>query len=139
MPSFTPPKGVPVLFSCIVPGRALVKKNHRPIHRNHRTGSPYIGKSDELRAYENLLISTFGLAYHLKPIDTGVWVVTRVFLDTRKSEPDLGGPQETVWDCLAKAGIIVNDRLIESQDGSRKYYDPKGGSRLEVHVMPFKS
>jgi len=49
---------------------------------------------------------------------------------------DLTGFKQAVGDALERAGIIPNDSLIESWDGSRKLIDRKN-PRVELEITPF--
>lgn len=50
---------------------------------------------------------------------------------------DLSNLYEFPQDVLQKAGIIENDCLIESHDGSRKLYD-KENPRTEIYVSKYE-
>lgn len=49
---------------------------------------------------------------------------------------DLSNLYEHPQDSLQRAGIIANDSLIESHDGSRKLYDKKN-PRTEIYIEKF--
>ncbi len=53
----------------------------------------------------------------------------------RMGEPDLSALHEGIADTLQKAKIILNDRLIQSHDGSRKTF---GHNVAGMHVFLFK-
>ena len=125
----------------IITGNPPIKKNSRDIVRNNKTGRMYPIKSDKLIAseesaiYELLDQKTRFDAIRL-PINTPVRVK---FLFYRKTQHvvDLSNLYEFAQDCLQRAEIIANDSLIESHDGSRKYYDPEN-PRTEIYITPFK-
>lgn len=58
------------------------------------------------------------------------------FYNTTHHKRDLNNLQQAIADTLQKAGVIKNDCLIESWDGSRKMYD-KDKPRLEIVIEPF--
>ena len=55
---------------------------------------------------------------HRYPIDQPMWV--KAYVVYSGNEPDLSNALEGVADVLQKAGIIADDKLIRSWDGSRK-------------------
>lgn len=112
----------PILARFVIPRRPLSKKNHRPIFRNARTGRSFLGKSPELRAYEAHCISHLSLTWRRRgALTCRLWVESHAYFENRVGEPDLLGWQETLWDCLEAAGVIANDKQVESSDGSRKH------------------
>lgn len=70
------------------------------------------------------------------PIRTPVNVCFTFYRATRHIV-DLSNLYELPQDALQKAGILENDALIESHDGSRKRYDPKN-PRTEIVITPFE-
>jgi len=121
-----------------IPGTPAIKKNSRTIRRSFATGKPFIGKSGKLVAAENLA------AYELLDqknklrivkIDFPVTVKFSFYLPTRTT-PDLSNLYQLPEDALEKAGILENDRLISSHDGSRRYFDA-ANPRTEIEIFPF--
>lgn len=126
----------------------VVKKNSRPIHRNLRTGAPYIGKSTELYKAETEMTNAFRLHRirneQFETINERIWAVFWFFFPqsdyfTKKGEisgrlPDLSNLYELPQDCLQKACIIRNDSLIKSHDLSRIL----PGEEYAIEVFLFK-
>ncbi len=59
-----------------------------------------------------------------------------MFYRSDKRKVDLSNLYEFACDALQSAGVIANDCLIESHDGSRKRYD-KGRPRTEIYISRF--
>ncbi|MFV8250265.1 RusA family crossover junction endodeoxyribonuclease [Bdellovibrio bacteriovorus] len=70
-----------------------------------------------------------------EPIKCRIHAKFLYFFENRMSEPDLSNLHEGIQDVLKTCGIIEDDILIESHDGSRKrfYQTP----RLEVELFEF--
>jgi len=122
-----------ILEKFTITGDPVTKKNHRPIWRNRRTGVPMLGKSSKLASAEEIA--------HIE-IRNQRTVVGRIcspvavqFLFYRKTRRrcDLSNLYELPQDALVSAGVIEDDVLIESHDGSRKLYDPKN-PRTEITI-----
>lgn len=122
------------------------KKNHNKIRQNRRTGQRYVGAS---RKSETILIETLNRMiearrkYGLKkPIEGKIWVLMRFhYKNTKKGKPrldvaDLSNLYQGPEDCLQKAGIIVDDKQIESHDGSRRVLG-SADNKLEILIMRY--
>lgn len=121
----------------VILGNPPIKKNSRDIVRNKKTGRMYPIKSSNLEGMEEDAL------YQLRQqIFRGFTKYTHQihvkFLFYRKTRHvvDLSNLYEFPQDVLQSAGIIENDALIESHDGSRKYYDPEN-PRTEIYIYPF--
>jgi len=126
----------------------VVKKNSRVIKKG-RDGRPFIGKSPELKSAEarmelamrsrknELAISTirsdvsmcciFYFDYHSFWLKSGT--------ARKKTLPDLSNLYQLVEDCLESSGVLENDRLIQSHDGSRILPAPRNKIYLELSMM----
>lgn len=60
-----------------------------------------------------------------------------LFYRADRRKVDLSNLYEFAQDALQAAGIIENDCLIESHDGSRKLYDKKN-PRTEIYVSKYE-
>jgi Holliday junction resolvase RusA-like endonuclease len=124
-----------------------VKKNSRSIMYNSRTKKPFLGKSKDLINLQNHLIN--GLVIWKEtdrnnieryPITFKVHAKMTFFFDNyftkkgmpNKKIPDLSNLYQLVEDCLESAGVIEDDRLIESHDGSRRMSGPKNHVEIEL-------
>lgn len=124
----------------------VVKKNNRPIWRNR------LGKSKQLLQAEDFLRREFrhqgNLQEITEPFDCPIWLVMHFYFPkekfyTKESKytqmsqrvPDLSNMYEIVQDSLQQAGIIKDDRLVESHDLSRRLLGPT--NKLEVFVLRY--
>ncbi len=125
------------LATFTVPGRVVVKKNSRPIWRLPN-GRSKLGKSKRLQAYEEQAIARLRAAWAGKaPLTGQLWVECHAYQHDARWEPDLLGWQETLWDCLQAAGVIANDKLIESSDGSRKHLRRDGPDEATITIYRY--
>ncbi len=82
----------------------------------------------EKQALKQLM--AFGNIQYTEP----VWVKALYWMDSRRSRPDLIGLMQATGDVLEKSGIIKNDRLIESWDGSRIMGIDRDNPRCEIEI-----
>jgi Holliday junction resolvase RusA-like endonuclease len=45
-------------------------------------------------------------------------------LKRNQTIPDISNLYQFIEDCLQKAGVIINDNIIENHDGSKRIYSP---------------
>ena len=74
-------------------------------------------------------------AGHLAPITSEVWVRALIYRDAAY-HGDLNGYQQAIGDVLQRAGVIVNDELIQSWDGTRRRLD-RDLPRVEIEILQF--
>ena len=125
----------------------VVKKNNRPIFRGR------IGKGPRLRKAEAYLVEAMhrekiGITAVMGPIDQFIqakftFYFPRDKVYTKKGQvskhlPDLSNLYELPQDCLTKAKVIQDDRLIQSHDGSRIKVSSKGKYYLDIELYSFK-
>lgn len=97
-----------------------------------------IGKSKRLRGAESNALEEIseqkfrGFARYQHAIH-----IKFLFYRKDKRTCDLSNLYEFPQDVLQSAGIIKNDSLIESHDGSRKLYDPVN-PRTEIYIYSFE-
>lgn len=122
-------------FECeIAVPRHLSKKNNRPVYR----GRP--GKSSRLLSMEkylDIMLLKAKQEHKLKnPLPPPYHVTfTFVFGKDRSRELklcDLSNLIELPQDALQSAGIIENDRFIQSLDGTRKVPGPKTVLKIRI-------
>ena len=131
------------------------KKNSRPIFRTGGgKGRAFIGKSPKLVHAEAYLTQELrrewaayckALKRDLSPIDYPIHVkFTFMFKDyytkhgvMSKKLPDLSNLYELPQDALQRAGIIENDVLIFSHDGSRR--EPCKSNTLLIEISTFEA
>jgi hypothetical protein len=69
------------------------------------------------------------------PLITPVSLQARVYRD--RNAGDLGNYLAAICDVLERAGVVENDRLIQSFDGSRLLIDRKN-PRVEIELTPLR-
>lgn len=131
-----------------------VKKNNRQIMRNRKTGKMFIGKSERLGAAERDIVDFLHTAKQYNCIDEKKYPITIPVQVTlkfyfhknsfftkkgtiNKKLPDLSNLYQLPEDCLQKAGIIFDDHLICSHDGSRRLPHPNR-TYLEIEVFSYE-
>lgn len=140
----------------IVVNKHVSKKNDKEIRMNPLNGKRYIGTrkktADELSLMSNALLNhIIDLGGHSFPLK-GLLQVKLLFhypdtlVRKRKTMPDLMKQCEKVIDlsnliqgvedCLQSAGVIKDDKQIESYDGSRRIYGSKE-HLIEVFIYSF--
>ena len=123
----------------VIKGNPVIKKNSRPIYRNQKSGVSFLGKSKRLVDAETDAISQIKKQSRdiIEPLPITYRVHIRfLFYSRTRAFRDLSNLYEFPQDVLQAAGIIKNDYLIESHDGSRKLYD-KENPRTEIYIEPF--
>lgn len=122
----------------VIPGDPMTKKNHRPIYR--AGGRPFIGKSQSLRDAEEFIYWRLIDQKRKNGILSCIAIPVQItFLFYRKTHRrcDLSNLYELPQDALVKSGVLQDDALIESHDGSRKLYD-RENPRTEIIITPFR-
>jgi Holliday junction resolvase RusA-like endonuclease len=121
----------------LITGNPAIKKNSRTIAYNRRTGRMYPVKSANLEAAENLACWELQEQWKRPAITTPV-SVKFLFYRGDKRRVDLSNLYEFAQDALQAAGILADDFLIESHDGSRRLYD-KENPRTEITIDLYKT
>lgn len=119
----------------IIIGPPRTKKTHQRIFRNKRTGAPMVMPAKTSKAWEASAILQLmqARAFDFES-DGPVSVCALVYRDARRG--DLVGYLQAIGDALERSGVIVNDRLIASWDGSRLLVD-RERPRVEIEVVAF--
>lgn len=140
-----------LLFHCSIPVEShITKKNGRPVFVNPRTGKAFMGKTYALtKAEKHMFIHFRNKANEMKidkPFDCRIWFMAHFHIEqsryfTKKNEinkkiPDLSNLYELPQDVLTKAGIISDDTLIDSHDGSRRL--PSDSNKLEIFLFRYR-
>lgn len=125
-------------YHFIIKGNPAIKKNSRTVVRNTRTGRMFPIKSKKLQgaesnAYADLMEQK--RRSMVLPIRTPVNVCFTFYRGTRH-RVDLSNLYEFPQDALQAAGILEDDFLIESHDGSRRLYDADN-PRTEITITHF--
>ncbi len=123
----------------VIPHRPVPKKNN-PVMV---AGRNLILPSKAFRAYEKFCIGTkthpgwlvqWGNIQFTEPVS----ICARYWLPDKRWIPDLVGLLQATGDILEKSGILKNDRLIQSWDGSRIMGLDKINPRAEIAIMQFE-
>ncbi len=118
-----------------IDGPPRTKKNHqriirvkgRPVIMQAKTADEW-GKSAILQLMGQLRLTGF-------PAGSGDAVSLRALVYRDRNVGDLGNYLAAICDALERAGVVVNDRLIQSFDGSRLLIDRKN-PRVELELTP---
>lgn len=120
-------------------GRPYTKKNHQRIIRVK--GRPVIMQATTAQGWE---ASAVAQLRSQRPISRGFWQAASVPVSLRalvyrdRKVGDLGNYLAAVCDALERAGVVENDRLIQSFDGSRLLIDRKN-PRIELEITPMET
>lgn len=108
-------------WSGIIYGRPATKKNSGTIIMvwNGRRKVPKMIPSDTFLEYEKSAAKQLNRIKPNTPIEWPMRMTAHYYLPDHKWWPDLIGLEQATQDILETAGIITNDRLIVSKDGSR--------------------
>jgi len=119
-------------------GQPITKKNSQMIIMAGKR--PCIIQSKAYRVYEKMARQQFALArWEVSPewpIETPIRVTCIYWLATSR-RPDLTNLLAASHDVLEHCGVIVNDSLIHSVDGSRIAGVDKLNPRVEVEIVEF--
>jgi Holliday junction resolvase RusA-like endonuclease len=114
-------------------GQPITKKNSQQIIMAGKR--PCIIQSKAYRQYEKLAKQQIALLGICKPIITPVEVKCLYYLATTRT-PDLCNLMAATHDILEHCGVILNDELIKSVDGSRIIgKDPEPRVEIEIKEM----
>lgn len=118
------------MLRLVIPGRPATKKNSgRIVHRGRHIK---LLPSEAFERYQEDCL------WHLKRYKdrfTGpVQVCCLYWLPDRRWWPDLIGLLQATSDILETSGILENDQLIESYDGSRIVGLDKDNPRVEIEI-----
>ena len=121
----------------VITGPPRTKKNHQRIIRVK--GRPVIMQAKTAEGWEASAVAQLRTQ---RPISRGFWepatvpVSLRALVYRDRKVGDLGNYLAAVCDALERAGVVENDRLIQSFDGSRLLIDRKN-PRVELEITPF--
>ena len=126
------------LLRLTIPGRTITKKTHQQIVRIGRMNKIIPG--DGYVVYENFCADFMRPAWVEKskaPMNFGIGVRLKIFLENWASLPDHTGVMQSVGDILEHHGVIDNDKWIHwvsGDDGHWFAVDPVGGARCEIII-----
>jgi Holliday junction resolvase RusA-like endonuclease len=130
------------MLKITIPGKPICKKNNPRVFcingcKGWRRGVPQPKKlvlpSEEYELYEKYCVNyllNYGNIQYTEPVQ----VTCLYWFPNRRSRPDLGNLLAATSDILERAGILENDRLITSYDGSRIVGIDKDNPRAEITI-----
>lgn len=121
-----------ILFRVTIPGRAGILKNGKKLCRNRATGKMFMRSSDRYEAWSKMAYLHIKQARIPSTINFPVNMAAKFYFKDKQSEADLSNLYQGVEDLLEDAGVLANDRLIVSHDGSGKFFGEE--PRVEVEL-----
>jgi Holliday junction resolvase RusA-like endonuclease len=126
------------LFKVFIPGRPIIKKNTQKVvrlknGRRVKIDSPrYKTWKHQASAY----IKQALLKHNINaPLSTDLQLTAIFHFKNRQAEPDLSNLYEGIQDLLQEMGVIKDDKLIQSHDGSRKVFGESEGIFCELKAL----
>jgi len=117
-------------LSAVIVGRPATKKNSGRIVKFGNRMALLPSKAFEV--YQD--IALWQLKKYKERFDGNVHVQCKYYLPNNAHWPDLVGLLQATSDILEKSGILENDRLIVSYDGSRIMGIDKENPRAEIFI-----
>lgn len=122
-----------ILFKAILEGRSAIKKNGKSAFI--RNGQAFITTSKNYKIWEKQatlqLLQLKARAFGVLPIRIPLNISFKFHFPTHQWEADLSNLIQGPEDILQKTGIIEDDKLIYSLDGSRKIF---GADRFYTEI-----
>ena len=106
-----------------IPGVPVVLKNSRRIVTNKYTGKKILKLSKRAEVYKEVAVLLLRTTWAWRPITGPVNLAIVSFGPWKRASdniPDASNLYQMPEDCLEAAGVIANDRQVESHDGSRR-------------------
>lgn len=120
-------QGIEMILKFSMKGRPGIKKNGR-INFQKR-GKQYSLPSKRYAEFEKALRYEVGLAMVnfgiTEPVSSPVNLKLVIHFKNHQNEPDLSNSYQGIEDCLEDCGVITNDKLIYSHNGSEKIFGAK--------------
>jgi len=126
-----------LLLKFTIPGRPATKKTHQQVI--YVKGSPRVIPSAQYKKYEKHCKTYCQEAWQKDPMDFGVSIHVRVFLDTWTIGDHVGYLQ-AIGDILEEHGVVANDKFIHWSDDGEHWFGgvDKENPRLEVVIRRFR-
>jgi Holliday junction resolvase RusA-like endonuclease len=123
------------LFSIKINGRARSKKNSKTIARTP-AGRPFITSSRIYKAWQVYATMTI-CRKKFDTINHPCNLSVKCYYKDHQHEQDLENIISSVADVLQESGVIKNDKLFYSYDGSRKIFG-SDTEFVEIEITDFK-
>jgi Holliday junction resolvase RusA-like endonuclease len=112
-----------IIFECKINGRARSKKNSKQILRS-KSGKPFIASSNEYKKWAFFASQMIRLKWRNRgAIEKPCNLTVICTYKNHQHEQDLENIISSISDVLEDCGVIKNDKLFYSYDGSRKIFD----------------
>lgn len=122
------------LFVGYISGRVAIKKNSTQRKYSFKHKRTFTMPSDKYLAWENLAVLQLRSQWKNKDaIANKVHIKFTFHFSNYKNEPDLSNCLEGPQDALVKAGILTNDKLVNSYDGTRKVFGKTNAVMIDVY------
>ncbi len=112
-----------ILFQCKISGRAKSQKNSKQLFKNKRTGKMFISTSDLFKKWSIFAACHINRSKKNVTIDYPCNLSVKAYYKNKQHSQDLDNVIASVCDVLEDCGVIKNDNLFYSYDGSKKVYD----------------
>lgn len=126
----------PQLFICTLPGRPGILKNSKRIVRR---GPKKIGvlKSEAYIQWATIAGALLRRTHTGPPISEPVNLSVTLYYQDHAGEQDCTNAIQGIEDLLAEVGVLENDKLIYSLNGTRKVYDLNEPERARIELTPY--
>lgn len=125
-------------ITLVIQGRPITKKNHQNIVANR--GRPRIVQSGAYYKYAQAAAEQLQVQYRRKqPIAVPIEITVHYWLPNKRGKPDLNNLESSTADILQAVGVIVDDHLIVSWDGSRIMGLDAANPRAELKISTNKA
>lgn len=127
-----------VLFKTTIPGRAGILKNSKQLCVNRKTGRRFMRSSERYQAFEKHAILHIRQVHIKSTIDFPVNLKAVFYFKDHQNEADLSNLYGGIEDILEDAGVLANDKLIYSHNGSAKRFG-EGEPRCEIEITKYEA
>lgn len=126
--------GVTPLIKLIVPGKAMILKNHKRIFGRGRR--KIVLPSERYLAWEKEAMLHVARQMTVSGINHPVFVDYKFYLKNFQGEPDASNLVEGIQDVLQKAGVLVNDKLVRKFTAEKIFGE--GDARTELEIFKYE-
>ena len=120
------------IFKCTIPGRAIVKKNTKRIVGAGRFKKIIYSKNFQF--WEASLVAYLKRIWKLPPIDYPVEAIFNFYFKNHQGEADTSNLIEGPQDCLVKARVLQDDRLIKRVI-AEKHFESEPMTEIELRLL----